>query len=37
MELFAGKLSATDIADIAAYFNCQGERARDTERCTRQR
>jgi len=37
MELFAGNLSATDMADIAAYFTCQGERERDTDRCTRQR
>jgi len=37
MELFAGNLSETDMADIAAYFSCQGERERDTDRCTRQR
>ena len=37
MELFAGNLSETDMADIAAYFSCQGERKRDTESCTRQR
>jgi len=37
METFAGNLSNTDMADVAAYFACQGERERDTERCTRQR
>ncbi len=37
MEIFAGNLSETDMADIAAYFACQGERLRDTDRCMRQR
>ena len=37
MELFAGNLSDTDMADIAAFFACQGERLRNTDRCTRQR
>lgn len=37
MELFAGNLSESDMADIAAYFSCQGERKRDTDRCRRER
>ena len=32
METFAGNLSDNDMADIAAYFACQGERKRDTDR-----
>ena len=37
MELFAGNLTDADMADIAAYFSCQGEHKRNSDRCTRER